>query len=178
MKRFALFVPLVAFAILALFLWRGLSLDPNAMPSALLNKPWPVFSLPTLENSNAASDKNVTEKNQQGKKALVNVWATWCVTCRVEHPFLMQLSQQGILLIGINYKDKAPEAQQWLEEKGNPFQFTIADTEGKLGMDLGVFGAPETYFVDSQGVIRYKHIGDINERNWNDTLHAIWNNLH
>lgn len=183
MKRFALFVPLFAFAVLALFLWRGLSLDPNAMPSALLNKPWPVFSLPTLESVNTSitekntTEKNVTEKNLRGKKALVNVWATWCVTCRVEHPFLMQLSQQGIVLIGLNYKDKIPEAQQWLQEKGNPFQFTIADTEGKLGMDLGVFGAPETYFVDSQGVIRYKYIGDINERIWNDTLHAIWNDL-
>lgn len=172
MKRIALFLPLILFTVLAVFLWRGLSLDPNAMPSALLDKPWPAFSLPTLENSS-----NITEKDMQGRKALINVWATWCVTCRVEHPFLMQLANKGVTLMGINYKDKTDEARQWLKEKGNPFQFTIVDADGKLGIDLGVFGAPETYFIDSHGVIRYKHVGDLNERVWEEKLHAIWDTL-
>ena len=172
MKRLKLFLPLIVFAVLAVFLMRGLKLDPAAMPSALLDKPWPVFSLPTLE-----SGEVISEKSLRGQKALVNVWATWCVTCRVEHPFLMQLAQNGVLIIGLNYKDKQDEAQRWLQEKGNPFRFTINDADGKLGMDLGVFGAPETYFVDSQGVIRYKYIGDLNERVWNDSLKAVWDKL-
>ena len=173
MKRVTLFLPLVIFAILALFLWRGLSLDPNAMPSALLDKPWPAFSLPTLEHPTT-----VTRKDIIGKKRLINVWATWCVTCHVEHPFLMQLAGKGISLIGINYKDKTPAAQQWLKEKGNPYQFTLEDKDGRLGMDLGVFGAPETYFVDSDGVIRYKYVGDLNERVWNETLQKVWESIH
>ena len=172
MKRLKLFLPLIVFAVLAVFLMRGLKLDPAAMPSALLDKPWPVFSLPTLE-----SGEVISEKSLRGQKALVNVWATWCVTCRVEHPFLMQLAQNGVLIIGLNYKDKQDEAQRWLQEKGNPFRFTINDADGILGMDLGVFGAPETYFVDSQGVIRYKYIGDLNERVWNDSLKAVWDKL-
>ena len=172
MKRLKLFLPLIVFAILAAFLMRGLKLDPSSMPSALLDKPWPVFSLSTLESAEV-----VSEKNLRGQKTLVNVWATWCITCRVEHPFLMQLSKNGVLVIGLNYKDKYDEAQRWLQEKGNPFRFTINDADGKLGMDLGVFGAPETYFVDSQGIIRYKYIGDLNERVWNDSLKAVWDKL-
>lgn len=172
MKRLKLFLPLIVFAILAIFLMRGLKLDPNAMPSALLDKPWPAFLLPTLE-----TNSSVTEKNLQGQKALVNVWATWCTTCRIEHPFLMQLAQNGIQIVGINYKDNREDAARWLQEKGNPFRFTVVDADGKLGLDLGVFGAPETYFIDAKGVIRYKHIGDLNERVWNDKLKSVWNSL-
>src|SRR6478736_2048951 len=102
MKRVKLFLPLAIFAVLAIFLMRGLKLDPSAMPSALLNKPWPVFSLPTLESNPLKASEQVTEKNLLGQKALVNIWATWCVTCRVEHPFLMQLQQQGVTIYSIN----------------------------------------------------------------------------
>jgi cytochrome c biogenesis protein CcmG/thiol:disulfide interchange protein DsbE len=172
MRRLKLFLPLIIFAVLTAFLMRGLKLDPTAMPSALLDKPWPAFSLPTLETG-----ENVSEKNLVGKKALVNVWATWCVTCRVEHPFLMQLSRDGITIFSVNYKDTQDDAQKWLKEKGNPYRFSIADSNGKLGIDLGVFGAPETYFINSQGVIRYKYIGDLNERVWNEKLKAIWEKL-
>ena len=89
----------------------------------------------------------------------------------------MQLQQQGVTIYGVNYKDKGDEAEQWLREKGNPYRFTIVDADGKLGIDLGVFGAPETYFIDSQGIIRYKHVGDLNERVWNDKLKAVWDQL-
>lgn len=177
MKRLALLLPLIVFVVLAVFLWRGLSLDPNAMPSALLDKPWPVFSLPTLEMTAESGGNTVTEKNLHGQKSLANVWATWCVTCRVEHPFLMQLAQSGVRLVGINYKDKTTEARQWLVEKGNPYAFTVVDADGKLGIDLGVFGAPETYFIDSHGIIRYKHVGDLNERVWKEKLQAVWDAL-
>ena len=173
MKRARLFVPLLAFAVLALFLLRGLKLDPHEMPSALLDKPWPAFSLAALEDG-----KTITQDTLKGQKALVNVWATWCITCRVEHPYLMQLKQEGVLLYGINYKDQAPEARRWLQEKGNPYAFTITDADGKLGIDLGVFGAPETYFIDATGVIRYKHVGDLNERIWKEKLQPIWDSLH
>ena len=169
MKRLKLFLPLLIFAVMAVILLRGLKLDPQEMPSALLDKPWPAFSLPTLENSQI-----VTEKTLRGQKALVNVWATWCVTCRVEHPFLMQLAQNGVLVYGVSYKDKDEDALQWLQEKGSPYRFTIIDRDGRLGIDLGVFGAPETYFIDSTGVIRYKHVGDLNERIWNEKLKAVW----
>ncbi len=172
MNRLKLFLPLIVFAVIALFLMRGLKLDPAAMPSALLNKPWPVFSLPDLQTGNV-----LTEKNLQGRKALVNVWATWCVTCRVEHPYLMQLAQQGVIIYGVSYKDNNSEAQKWLQEKGNPFQFTIVDADGRLGIDLGVFGAPETYFVDAKGVIRYKHVGDLNARVWSEKLKAVWDGM-
>lgn len=172
MNRLKLFLPLVVFVALAIFLMRGLKLDPGAMPSALLNKPWPVFSLPAL-----GSDKTISESDLRGQKSLVNIWATWCITCRVEHPFLMSLKQQGITVYGVSYKDKREDALQWLQEKGNPYQFTIIDAEGKLGIDLGVFGAPETYFVDSKGIIRYKYIGDLNERIWNEKLKTVWDQL-
>ena len=172
MKRLKLFLPLLVFAVLALFLMRGLELDPKALPSALLDKPWPAFSLPTLDNG-----ATITQEQLKGQKALVNVWATWCVTCRVEHPYLMQLAQQGIVLYGVNYKDKYDDAQRWLQEKGNPYRFTIIDADGRLGIDLGVFGAPETYFIDAQGIIRYKHVGDLNQRVWDDKLKAVWDSL-
>lgn len=172
MKRLKLFLPLLVFAVLAAFLLRGLKLDPKEIPSALLDKPWPVFSLPALETG-----APLTEKNLVGQKALVNIWATWCITCRVEHPYLMQLANKGVLLYGVNYKDKPADAQQWLQDKGNPYRFTIVDADGRLGIDLGVFGAPETYFIDSRGVIRYKHVGDLNERVWQDKLGAVWNSL-
>jgi cytochrome c biogenesis protein CcmG/thiol:disulfide interchange protein DsbE len=151
---------------------RGLKLDPNAMPSALLDKPWPTFSLPAL-----GKKITLTQKDLTGKKALVNVWATWCITCRVEHPYLMRLQQQGITIYGINYKDKEEDAQRWLAEKGDPYQYSIQDSEGKLGIDLGVFGAPETYIIDAKGIIRYKHVGDLNERVWNEKLKAVWDQL-
>ena len=171
-KRITLFLPLLGFVVLAIFLMRGLSLDPKEMPSALLNKPFPVFSLPSLR-----SQTTLTEKNLHGQKVWVNVWATWCITCRVEHPFLMQLANENIPIYGINYKDSNPAAEVWLKEKGDPYRDVIVDAEGKLGIDLGVFGAPETYFVDSSGIIRHKHVGDLNARNWNDELKGVWEKL-
>jgi len=171
-KRLALFLPLLGFIVLAIFLMRGLTLDPKEMPSALLNKPFPVFSLPSLIKTTP-----LTEKNLHGQKILVNVWATWCITCHVEHPFLVRLASKNIPIYGISYKDNNSAAKEWLKEKGNPYRDIIVDADGKLGIDLGVFGAPETYFVDSSGVIRYKHVGDLNEQNWQDELGAVWEKL-
>jgi len=168
-QRLFLFIPVAVFAVLVVLFWRGLSLDPNEMPSALLNKPVPKFSLPRLENAQDSRNENLL----QGKVTLLNVWATWCVTCREEHAFLNQLQKTGIHIIGIDYKDNTVDAQRWIAELGNPYDDIIVDEEGRLGLDLGVFGAPETYVVDKRGVIRYKHIGDLNQKVWTETIQPI-----
>lgn len=177
-QRLFLFVPLVIFIILGVLFWRGLSLNPNDMPSALIDKPLPIFNLPILPAAeNPAALTRGNEQLLKGKVALLNVWATWCVTCRQEHEFLVKLKQQGVIIYGINYKDDPIAAQQWLAELHNPYQFSVVDAEGHLGLDLGVFGAPETYVIDKSGVIRYKHIGDVNEQVWNEKLKPLINRL-
>ena len=169
MHRLKLFIPFIIFIVLALFFWRGLSLDPNAMPSALIDKAFPEFSLPKL--SNEAEQTN--REDLLGEITLVNIWATWCISCRVEHPYLNQLAQSGVRIVGINYKDDSKAARQWLVDLGNPYQWNIVDQQGKLGVDLGVFGAPETYLVDQQGFIRYKHIGVVDQRVWDEKFMPV-----
>ncbi|MDN3639372.1 DsbE family thiol:disulfide interchange protein [Simiduia curdlanivorans] len=173
MQRLKLFLPLLVFIVLAGFLWRGLALDPAAMPSALLDKPMPVFALPTLENG----AEKVTESVFHGSVTLLNVWATWCISCRVEHPYLVKLAEQGVRIIGLNYKDDTAEAKKWLETLHNPYSFSIIDADGRMGLDLGVFGAPETYVVDKLGVIRYKHVGVVDERVWREKLQPLMQSL-
>ena len=177
-QRIFLFIPLVVFAVLAAFFWRGLSLDPSSMPSALLNKPVPAFELPVI--SATENPQGLVKANQEmlkGKVSLLNVWATWCLPCREEHAFLNTLKVQGIPIYGINYKDSTEDAQRWLAELHNPYVYTVSDADGRLGVDLGVFGYPETYVVDKQGVIRYKHIGVIDEQNWSSTIKPIFDSL-
>lgn len=172
MGRFKLFIPLLVFVVLAVFLLRGLDRDPNAMPSALVNRPVPEFSLPVL-----GEDKVVEQAIFQGQPALLNVWATWCVSCRVEHPYLNKLASQGIRIIGLNYKDDSIAASQWLADKGDPYALSVVDANGRLGLDLGVFGAPETYVVDSTGTIRYKHVGVVDERVWQKHILPVWQQI-
>ena len=104
-------------------------------------------------------------------------WATWCISCRVEHPYLNKLSGEGVRIIGLNYKDDIVAARQWLEEKGDPYVLSIVDDTGRMGLDLGVFGAPETYVVDSSGTIRYKHVGVIDDRVWQKHLLSVWQQI-
>lgn len=172
-QRLFLFIPIAIFGLLAALFWRGLSLDPNEMPSALLNKPIPKFSLPRLENLSESRDESIFK----GQVSLLNVWATWCVTCRVEHEFLNTLKSQGIHIIGVDYKDNTEDAQRWIAQLGNPYDDIVVDEEGRFGLDLGVFGAPETYVVDKNGIIRYKHIGDLNQKVWDETIKPIVNQL-
>ncbi|HTF98799.1 MAG TPA: DsbE family thiol:disulfide interchange protein [Cellvibrio sp.] len=177
-QRLFLFVPLMIFAILAILFWRGLSLDPAEMPSALLNKPVPEFELTVV--SAAENPAGLVKANQEmikGKASLLNVWATWCLPCKQEHPFLNILKAEGIPIYGINYKDNVDDAQRWLSELHNPYVFTVLDDDGRLALNLGVFGYPETYVIDKQGVIRYKHIGIVNSENWNSTLKPIFDSL-
>jgi len=167
-KRLRLFIPLGLFLVLGGFLMRGLQLDPQALPSALIDQPLPEFSLPVLGESATVNRDAVT-----GDVSLFNVWATWCASCRVEHPFLTQLAGQGVPIYGINYKDVDEQALQWLAELGDPYRLSIVDAEGSLGLDLGVYGAPETYVVDARGIIRYRHVGVVNERVWREILQPI-----
>ncbi|WP_308367880.1 MULTISPECIES: DsbE family thiol:disulfide interchange protein [unclassified Microbulbifer] len=175
MARLKLFLPLIIFAALALLFWRGLSLNPQDMPSALLNKPVPQFSLPQLAES--GKEKNMQRSDLPAKPLLLNVWATWCIACRVEHPFLNKLAEEGVPIVGINLKDDGAEAQKWLEKFHNPYLFSIADKEGRLALDLGVFGAPETFLVDAEGVIRCKHVGVVDDRIWQTKLQPLYQKL-
>ena len=139
MKRWLMLLPLAIFLVVAVFLYRGLYLDPAELPSAMINKPFPEFSLPTVQG-----DKTLTRADILGKPALVNVWGTWCISCRVEHPVLIKLAQQGVVIYGINYKDVNADALKWLKDFHNPYALDIRDDEGSLGLNLGVYGAPET----------------------------------
>ncbi|QEY15008.1 DsbE family thiol:disulfide interchange protein [Cellvibrio sp. KY-GH-1] len=177
-QRLLLFIPLVIFAVLVVLFWRGLSLDPSEMPSALLDKPVPNFELavvPAEENPAGLSKAN--QEMVRGKAGLLNVWATWCLPCKQEHPYLNILKSQGVPIYGVNYKDNAEDAQRWLAELHNPYVFSVLDDDGRLALNLGVFGYPETYVIDKQGVIRYKHIGIVNEKNWNETIKPIYESL-
>ncbi|MBN7798974.1 DsbE family thiol:disulfide interchange protein [Parahaliea mediterranea] len=167
--RLKLFLPLILFAALALLLFRGLSLDPQELPSALVDKPFPAFSLPSL-----AGGEDLDRDLFSGEVSLVNVWATWCISCRVEHPYLQKLADAGVRIIGVNYKDDPEAARRWLAELGDPYRANIVDGAGNLGVDLGVYGAPETYLVDAEGVIRYRHVGVVDERVWTRTLAPLY----
>lgn len=170
MKRLKLFAPLIIFVALGLLLFKGLSLDPNAMPSALIDKPVPEFRLPSLQQA----EQMITREDLIGEVALLNVWATWCPSCMAEHPYLMQIAgQEGVPIIGVDYKDERQAALKWLAKWGDPYRINIYDEQGRLGIDLGVFGAPETYLIDHRGFIRYKHIGVVDDRVWNDLLKPL-----
>lgn len=172
MKRWILLLPLVIFLGVAVFLYRGLYLDPAELPSALIDKPFPEFSLRDVQ-----SDKLITRADLLGKPALVNVWGTWCVACRVEHPVLNKLAQQGVVIYGINYKDVNADALKWLKDFHNPYQLNIRDDEGSLGLNLGVYGAPETFLIDSKGIIRHKFVGVVDETVWREQLAVLYQGL-
>ena len=170
--RVKLFIPLFLFVALALFLFRGLQLDPTELPSALIDRPLPAFELPAL-----GMDRLLKREDVVGEVALFNVWATWCVSCRVEHPYLHMLAEQGVPIYGVTYKDDDADAMKWLAELGDPYRLNIVDAQGSLGLDLGVYGAPETYLVDAQGVIRYRHVGVVDDRVWRELLEPLYTGL-
>jgi len=158
MKRFL--IPLAVFVLLVGFLAVGLKLDPREVPSPLVGKAAPAFELPVLSQP----DKRFVPADMRGKVWLLNVWASWCVSCRDEHPVLVELSKKGVLpILGLNYKDKGDEAQRWLKQFGDPYQLSVVDADGRIGIDYGVYGVPETYLIDTQGVIRYKQIGPLTQ---------------
>jgi cytochrome c biogenesis protein CcmG/thiol:disulfide interchange protein DsbE len=169
-SRWSLFIPLAAFIVLSVLLYAGFFMnDPHDLPSALIGKPFPDFDLPGLGDGGA--DKRYTAADVRGRVSLVNVWATWCPTCRAEHAELLRIGRSaGVPIIGINYKDDPAAARRWLAQYGNPYRFNIVDEDGRLGVDLGVYGAPETFLVDASGTIVYKRVGDVNRRVWEDEI--------
>ena len=173
MKRAILLLPLALFLVLAVFLYRGLFLNPAELPSALIGKPVPAFSLPAVDDP----ARTLSEADLKGKPALLNVWATWCVSCKAEHPVLTELAAQGVNIVGINYKDDNANALKWLKEFHNPYQLDIRDEQGSLGLNLGVYGAPETFLVDRHGIIRHKFVGVIDQRAWREQLAPLYQQL-
>lgn len=165
-RRLLLLIPLVIFAVLAVFLYRGLSMDPSARDSALLAREFPAFHLSTLEDPEVTVDESLL----QGDVTLVNVWGEWCPTCKQEMPQLLALAERGVRLVGVDYKDTRAKGREFLAEFGNPFELNIFDPEGTLGFDLGVYGAPETFLVDADGIIRYHHTGYIRPEDVEQTI--------
>jgi cytochrome c biogenesis protein CcmG/thiol:disulfide interchange protein DsbE len=165
MKRFIL--PLVIFLTMVGFLAVGLKLDPREVPSPLVGKPAPLFSLPRLDNP----EQVMSPQDMLGKVWLFNVWASWCGACRDEHPVLMRLSRSGAVpVIGMEYKDMRQDAQQWLDQGGNPYVATVMDVDGRVGINYGVYGVPETYVIDKAGVIAYKQIGPVTDEALRDKI--------
>lgn len=151
-------LPLALFLALAGLLYKGLSLDPHEVPSPLIGKPAPPFSLPRLKQPGTT----LSDADLKGKVWLLNVWATWCVACRAEHPLLMQLAKsRRVEIYGLNYKDKRDDAKRWLVQYGDPYSANAFDADGRVGIDWGVYGTPETFIIDQHGIIRHKHIGPI-----------------
>ena len=172
MSRFLL--PLALFVGLVIFLAIGLRRDPHEVPSPLINKPAPAFQLPQLHEQ----AKTFSPQEMRGKVWLLNVWASWCISCREEHPVLLALARSGeVPLYGLNYKDQRNDAISWLDELGNPYLLSAADLDGRVGIDYGVYGAPETYLIDRDGVIRFKHIGPLTPEVIQGTLLPLARNL-
>ena len=158
MSKLKFLIPLAIFLGLAAFLMRGLSLDPREVPSPLIGKPAPAFDLTRLDDA----QQRISQKHLLGKVWMLNVWASWCAACRDEHPYLMEFAARKIVPIyGLNYKDTRPAGQQTLSRFGDPYVASLFDADGRVGIDWGVYGVPETFIIDRQGVIRMKHIGPV-----------------
>jgi cytochrome c biogenesis protein CcmG/thiol:disulfide interchange protein DsbE len=173
-RVFVALVPLALFIALVALLVFGLGNDPRKVPSPLIGKPAPAFELPELTDPG----RTVSDADLKGKISLVNVWASWCTSCRAEHQALMALSEiPDFQIVGLNWKDEAANANQVLRLTGNPYDMSGYDPDNTVGIDWGVYGAPETFVVDKQGIIRYKHIGPIDRRVWEETLQPLVSQL-
>ncbi|MFP8781333.1 DsbE family thiol:disulfide interchange protein [Hydrogenophaga sp. RWCD_12] len=165
--KLKLFLPLAAFVALAAVLGVGLQLNPREVPSPFIDKPAPAFSLPRLhqpEQSLAAADL-------KGQVWLLNVWASWCVACRVEHPVMVEMAKQkAVPIYGLNYKDDRRNALEWLRQFGDPYTASLSDRDGRVGIDYGVYGVPETFVIDKAGIVRHKHIGPVTQEVWDTEL--------
>jgi cytochrome c biogenesis protein CcmG/thiol:disulfide interchange protein DsbE len=167
-------IPLALFAVLVGFLAMGLRLDPHEVPSPLVNKPAPAFKIAQLESP----DAQFSPEDLKGKVWVLNVWASWCVACRQEHPVLMSFARAKLVpLIGLDYKDQRKDALGVIERSGNPYDTIAFDADGRVGIDYGVYGVPESYVIDKAGVIRYKHIGPITEDALQQTIIPLINEL-
>lgn len=160
-------VPAAIFGVLVAVLAIGLRLDPRYVPSPLIDKPAPAFSLASLH----APDTTLTLDSLRGRPVVLNVWASWCSACRIEHPLLVELGRDPTVeIIGLNYKDARDDALHWLAEHGDPYRQSLHDPEGSLGLDLGVYGVPETFVIDASGMIRHKHVGPLSREVWQQDI--------
>jgi cytochrome c biogenesis protein CcmG/thiol:disulfide interchange protein DsbE len=160
-------IPLAVFVVMVVFLAIGLTLDPREVPSPFIGKPAPAFNLPQV----ADAQKTLSPADFKGQVALVNVWASWCVSCREEHPLLLDLSKRNLVPIyGLNYKDRREDALAWLRRYGDPYAASAFDADGRAGIDWGVYGVPETFVIDRGGVVRYKQTGPITPEILENTL--------
>ena len=156
MKRLRFAIPLALFGLLVLFLWRGLSLDPRELPSPLIGKPAPRFALTRLDDATTT----IRRDDLLGKVWLLNVWASWCAACRDEHPALLRFARtRRVPLIGLNYKDQRADGMAWLARLGNPYDASLFDADGRVGIDFGVYGVPETFVIDQRGIVRFRLVG-------------------
>lgn len=172
MKRYL--IPLAIFIVLAGFLAVGLKLNPREVPSPLIDKPAPDFALPLLDQP----DKTVGLAEMKGQVWVLNVFASWCVPCLVEHPLVTQLAASGVKVVALNYKDKPEDASKWLARHGNPYNLVLADRQGQVGIDFGVYGVPETFIIDRDGKIRFKHIGPITPQALQEQILPLIKQLH
>jgi cytochrome c biogenesis protein CcmG, thiol:disulfide interchange protein DsbE len=160
-------IPLAIFLVLVVFLAIGLTRNPQELPSALIDKPAPTFRLPQLKQP----DKTFSAEDMRGKVWMLNVWASWCVACRDEHPYLFEYQKSGAVPIyGLNYKDRPEDALGWLGELGDPYLLSAVDLDGRVAIDYGVYGAPESYIIDKNGTIRLKHVGPVMPEVWDKKI--------
>jgi cytochrome c biogenesis protein CcmG/thiol:disulfide interchange protein DsbE len=174
-RRLLLFgIPLLLFLIVGLFLAIGLTRDPSTLPSALIGKPAPEFALPPLEGRD---QHGLSRADLGGEPMLVNVFASWCVPCRIEHPLVARLAEEGVVVHGINYKDRPEDATAWLAELGDPYRLIGTDRSGRVGIDWGVYGVPETYVIDRDGRIAYRHVGPLQPQDLERTVRPLLERL-
>jgi cytochrome c biogenesis protein CcmG/thiol:disulfide interchange protein DsbE len=173
-KSLRFLIPIALFGVLVWFLFRGLSLNPREVPSPLIGKPAPAFTLPRLDDP----QKTMQREDFAGKPWVMNVWASWCAPCREEHPLVIDLARRiQAPVVGLNYKDRPGDARAWLERLGNPYAATLIDFDGKVGIDFGVYGVPETFVIDAQGVVRYKHVGPLTRKVLQDKIEPLLKQL-
>ena len=166
-KAVRYYLPLVVFLVMGAFLAIGLKLDPRHVPSPLVDKPVPDFTLPRLDDAS----QNFNPGQMKGTAWVLNVWASWCVSCRAEHEVLKDLvARNPVPLVGLNYKDEIADAQTWLRRLGDPYALSIVDADGQVGIDWGVYGVPETFLIDHEGVIRYKHVGPVDTKDVDEKI--------
>jgi cytochrome c biogenesis protein CcmG/thiol:disulfide interchange protein DsbE len=167
-------LPLAVFGVLLVFLFAGLFRDPREVPSPLIGKPAPAFSLAKLHQPN----ERLTNADMRGQVWLLNVWASWCVSCRIEHPLLVDLARANVVpVIGLAYKDKPEDGRAWLATNGDPYRMSIVDRDGRVGIDFGVYGVPETYVIDKAGRIRFRQVGPLTPEDWEQHVRPLLEEL-
>jgi cytochrome c biogenesis protein CcmG, thiol:disulfide interchange protein DsbE len=160
MRILRFLLPAILFGVIGLFLYKGLDRNPRDLPSVLIGKPAPAFSLPVL----GRPDDRWSSESMLGKVWLLNVWGSWCAACQIEHPQIIELARTGsVPIVGLAWKDKPDASSAWLKRFGNPYTHVVSDVDGRVGIDWGVYGAPETFVIDRKGTVRFKHVGPITE---------------